>query len=574
MLSELRLKNLAVIEAVTVSLGPGLNAVTGETGAGKSIVVDAILLVMGARAQPDLVRTGTDSAVIEAVFELEPDSPAAAVLEEAGHPAREGVLVIKREISRAGRHRVFVNDSPATVALLERLGETLVELHGQHEHQRLMEASRQLDLLDRYAGTEEARARVGGLVDEWEAARDELRRIRGEAREGQRQEDLLRFQLSEIDAVRLREGEEEELRAERRRLQHAERIAAGLVEVTALLYDDERSAAARLRRAGTLLRELAGYDPELGAPAEALGEAEAYLEEAIGRARAMRDRAPFEPDRLAEIDERLDAITRLKRKYGETAEAVGGYRAQIAATLDRLERHDEVVTDLEGRLARAEEAAGQAALQLADARTTAAGRLERQVQKELRGLGMEHARFRIALRRESAGEGDLAAGPVRWRVGRRGVDQVEMAFSANPGEDLRPLAKVVSGGELSRTMLAVRAVLSAAGEVPTMVFDEVDAGIGGRVAEVVGQKLGQIAGGRQVLCVTHLAPIAVYADHHLRVDKTASRTATRTTVTALDGAARVEELARMLGGERVTEATRRAARELLRAARREGRHEG
>lgn len=574
MLSELRLKNLAVIEAVTVSLGPGLNAVTGETGAGKSIVVDAILLVMGARAQPDLVRTGTDSAVIEAVFELEPDSPAAAVLEEAGHPAPEGVLVIKREISRAGRHRVFVNDSPATVALLERLGETLVELHGQHEHQRLMEASRQLDLLDRYAGTEEARARVGGLVGEWEAARDELRRIRGEAREGQRQEDLLRFQLSEIDAVRLREGEEEELRAERRRLQHAERIAAGLVEVTALLYDDERSAAARLRRAGTLLRELAGYDPELGAPAAALGEAEAYLEEAIGRARAMRDRAPFEPDRLAEIDERLEAITRLKRKYGETAEAVGGYRAQIAATLDRLERHDEVVTDLEGRVARAEEAAGQAALQLADARTTAAGRLERQVQKELRGLGMEHARFRIGLRRESAGEGDLAAGPLRWRVGRRGVDQVEMAFSANPGEDLRSLAKVVSGGELSRTMLAVRAVLSAAGEVPTMVFDEVDAGIGGRVAEVVGQKLGQIAGGRQVLCVTHLAPIAVYADHHLRVEKTASRTATRTTVTALDGAARVEELARMLGGERVTEATRRAARELLRAARREGRHEG
>ena len=574
MLSELRLKNLAVIEAVTVSLGPGLNAVTGETGAGKSIVVDAILLVMGARAQPDLVRTGTDSAVIEAVFELEPDSPAAVVLEEAGHPAPEGVLVIKREISRAGRHRVFVNDSPATVALLERLGETLVELHGQHEHQRLMEASRQLDLLDRYAGTEEARARVGGLVGEWEAARDELLRIRGEAREGQRQEDLLRFQLSEIDAVRLREGEEEELRAERRRLQHAERIAAGLVEVTALLYDDERSAAARLRRAGTLLRELAGYDPELGAPAEALGEAEAYLEEAIGRARAMRDRAPFEPDRLAEIDERLEAITRLKRKYGETAEAVGGYRAQIAATLDRLERHDEVVTDLEGRVARAEEAARQAALQLADARTTAAGRLERQVQKELRGLGMEHARFRIGLRRESAGEGDLAAGPLRWRVGRRGVDQVEMAFSANPGEDLRSLAKVVSGGELSRTMLAVRAVLSAAGEVPTMVFDEVDAGIGGRVAEVVGQKLGQIAGGRQVLCVTHLAPIAVYADHHLRVEKTASRTATRTTVTALDGAARVEELARMLGGERVTEATRRAARELLRAARREGRHEG
>lgn len=574
MLSELRLKNLAVIEAVTVSLGPGLNAVTGETGAGKSIVVDAILLLMGARAQPDLIRSGADSATIEAVFDLEPEGAAAVLLEEAGHTAPDGMLVIKREISRAGRHRVFVNDSPATVALLERLGEALVELHGQHEHQRLMEAGRQLDLLDRYAGTEEARERVAGRVAEWEGARGELRRIAEEAREGKRQEDLLRFQLSEIDAVRLREGDEDELRVERRRLQHAERIAAGLAEVTALLYDDERSAAARLQRAGALLRELAGYDPELGAPAAALGEAEAYLEDAIGRARALRDRAPFDPGRLAEIDERLDAISRLKRKYGETAEAVGVYRAQIAASLDRLERHDEVVAELEGRVARTAEAAGQAALELAESRAAAAGRLERQVQKELRGLGMEQARFRIGLRRDPAADGDLAAGPARWRVGRRGIDHAEMLLSANPGEDPRPLAKVVSGGELSRTMLAIRAVLSVAGEVPTMVFDEVDAGIGGRVAEVVGQKLGQIAAGRQVLCVTHLAPIAVYADHHLRVEKTASRTATRTTVTTLDGAARVEELARMLGGERVTETTRRAAREMLREARREGRREG
>jgi DNA repair protein RecN (Recombination protein N) len=570
MLTELRLRNLAVIEAVTVPLGPGLNAVTGETGAGKSIVVDAILLVMGARAQPDLIRTGAETAVIEAVFELGPDSPALAVLEEAGHPTPEETLVVKREISRTGRHRVFVNDSPATVALLERLGETLVELHGQHEHQRLMEPSRQLDLLDRYAETGGSRGRVAALVGEWEATRSELQRIREEAREGKRQEDLLRFQLSEIDAVRLREGEEDDLRAERRRLQHAERIATGLAEVTGLLYDDERSAAARLRRAGTLLRELAAYDPELGAPAEALGEAEAYLEEAIGRARALRDRAPFDPGRLAEIDDRLDAIVRLKRKYGETAAAVAAFRAEIAATLDRLERHDEVVAELEERVARAAEAAAKAALALGEARAAAASRLERQIQKELRGLGMEQARFRIGLRGEPAAEGELAAGGGRWRVGRRGIDAAEFLLSANPGEEPRPLAKVVSGGELSRTMLAVSTVLSAAGEVPTMVFDEVDAGIGGRVAEVVGQKLAETARGRQVLCVTHLAPIAVYAAHHLRVEKTASRATTRTTVAALDGAARVEELARMLGGERVTEATRRAARELFREARREG----
>jgi DNA repair protein RecN (Recombination protein N) len=570
MLTELRLRNLAVIEEVTVPFGPGLNAVTGETGAGKSIVVDAILLVMGARAQPDLIRSGADSAIIEALFDLPPGHPAAEVLDAAGHAAPDGTLVIKREISRAGRHRVFVNDSPATVALLERLGESLVELHGQHEHQRLMEPARQLDLLDRFADAEAARDRVGALVKEWEAARAELARVRDEAREGARQQDLYRFQLSEIDALALRDGEEDDLRAERRRLQHTERIAAGLTEVTALLYDDAQSAAARLRRAGTLLRELAGYDTELGAPAEALGEAEAYLEDAIGRARALRDRAPFDPGRLNEIDDRLDAIGKLKRKYGDSVEAIAAFRGRLATTLHQIDRHDEVVAELEGRTARAVEAAGEAALALAETRATAARRLERLIQTELRGLGMEHARFRVGLRREAAGEGELAAGTGRWRVGRRGAEAAEFLLSANPGEDPRPLAKVVSGGELSRTMLAVRTVLSASGEVPTMVFDEVDAGIGGRVAEVVGQKLALTARGRQVLCVTHLAPIAVYAEQHLLVEKTAGRGVTRTTVSPLAATARVEELARMLGGERVTDATRRAARELYRTAQREG----
>jgi len=570
MLIELRLRNLAVIEEVTVPFGPGLNAVTGETGAGKSIVVDAILLVMGARAQPDLIRSGADSAVIEALFELPPDHPAAEVLEAAGHSAPDGALVLKREISRAGRHRVFVNDSPATVALLERLGESLVELHGQHEHQRLMEPGRQLDLLDRFADAEETRTRVGAQVREWEAARAELARVRAEAREGARQQDLYRFQLSEIDALALRDGEEDELRAERRRLQHTERIASGLAEVTGLLYDDAQSAAARLHRAGTVLRELAGYDPELGAPAEALGEAEAYLEDVIGRARALRDRAPFDPERLGEIDDRLDAIGKLKRKYGDSVEAIAGFRERIASTLDQIDRHDEVVAELEARAARTGESAGESALALSETRAAAARRLERLIQAELRGLGMEHARFRVGLRREPAGEGELAAGSGRWRVGRRGVDTAEFLFSANPGEDPRPLAKVVSGGELSRTMLAVRTVLSASGDVPTMVFDEVDAGIGGRVAEVVGQKLAQTARGRQVLCVTHLAPIAVYAAQHLRVEKKVGRGTTRTTVAPLAAADRIEELARMLGGERVTDATRRAARELFRSAQREG----
>jgi len=568
MLTELRLRNLAVIEEVTVPFGPGLNVLSGETGAGKSIVIDALLLIIGARAQPDLIRSGAESAVVEALFEPAPGSPVAGILEAAGHALLGGQLVIKREMARSGRHRVFVNDAPATVGLLERLGDALVELHGQHEHQRLMEPARQLLLLDRFAGCEERRDRLAELVGRWDATRHDLASLREEGRERVRQEELYRFQLSEIDAVRPREGEEEELRAEGRRLQHAERIAAGLGEIMALLYEDGQSAAARLRRAAALLRDLSAFDPELAAPAEALREAEAYLEEAVGRTRGRRDRAPFDPGRMEEIDERLDALAKLRRKYGDTVAAMRAYREEIAGVLDRLDRHEELAAALERRLGGLAQDAASEALALSEARAEAAGRLERLIQKELRGLGMEPARFRVAVRHDPAGPEELGCGEAGWRVGPRGADAVEFLLSANPGEELKPLAKVVSGGELSRTMLAIKTILAAADEMPTMVFDEVDAGIGGRVADVVGQKLRRTAGGRQVLCVTHLAPIAAHAEHHLVVEKRIGRGVTRTTVAALDGARRVEELARMLGGERISEATRRHARELLRDGRR------
>ncbi|MBI2524946.1 MAG: DNA repair protein RecN [Candidatus Rokubacteria bacterium] len=570
MLSELRIRNLAVIEDVTVPFGSGFTVLTGETGAGKSIVIDALLLVVGARAQPDLIRTTADAALIEASFELAPDSPVAAILEGAGHGLQDGQLVIKRELARSGRHRVFVNDAPATVGLLERLGEVLVELHGQHEHQRLMEPARQLLLLDRFADCEARRERVEDLAGRWERARRELAKLAQEGREQARQEETDRFQLSEIDAGRPREGEEDELRSERRRLQHGERIAAGLHEVLALLYEDGQSASARLRRAGALLRDLSAFDPELAAPTEALGEAEAYLADAVARARALRDRTDFDPARMEEIDERLDALARLRRKYGETVEAVLAYREEVAGRLQRLARHEDLVAEAEARLQSLGQEAASEALALSGARTEAAARLGRLIQKELRGLGMEHARFAAVVGHEPAQPGELACGAGRWRVDSRGADAVEFLLSANPGEELKPLAKVVSGGELSRTMLAIKTVLAAADRMPTMVFDEVDAGIGGRVADVVGQKLRATASGRQVLCVSHLATIAAHADHHLVVEKRVLRGTTRTTVAAPDAAGRVEELARMLGGERITEATRRHARELVREARRQG----
>ncbi|PYM51146.1 MAG: DNA repair protein RecN [Candidatus Rokuibacteriota bacterium] len=567
MLRELTIRNLAVLEEAKVAFAAGLNVLTGETGAGKSIVIDALLLVRGARVQADLIRTGAETASVEAVFEVPPSGPVAAVLDEAGHAPADGQLVIKRELSRSGRHRVFVNDSAATVGLLERLGDVLVEIHGQHEHQRLMEPARQLDLLDRFADCEEARLRLGERWRQWDTARSDLARIRDEAREGARKEELYRWELSEIDAVQLRDGEEDELRGERRRLQNAERIYAGLQEVMDLLQEDAQAAGARLGRAASLLRDLSRFDPDVGAPIEALEGAQAYVEDAVARARALRDRAVMDPDRLRLVDERLDAISGIKRKYGETAAAVSAYREEIARALDRIERHDAIVEETQAEVARASEAASRQGRELSETRAEAAPRLERLIQRELRTLGMDHARFRVALRREVAGAEDLASGPDGWRLGARGAESAEFLLSANPGEELKPLAKVVSGGELSRTMLAIKTILAASEDVPSMVFDEVDAGIGGRVADAVGHKLRQTAAGRQVLCVTHLAPIAAYAEHHLLVDKRVAKGATKTTVTALDAGGQVEEIARMLGGERITDASRRHARELLKAAR-------
>jgi DNA repair protein RecN (Recombination protein N) len=567
MLRELSIRNLAVVEEAVVPFAPGLNVLTGETGAGKSIVVDALLLITGARAQLDWIRTGADTALVEAVFEIDPAGPVAALLDEAGHHPGDGQLVIKRELARSGRHRAFVNDGAATVGLLERLGELLVELHGQHEHQRLMEPARQLLLLDRFAEALDRRERVGALVRTWEEARAALDRLRSEMREGARQEDLYRFQLAEIDDVRLKDGEEDELRAERSRLQHAERIVAGLQETVGLLYEEPQSATTRLSRAAALLRDLSRYEPDAAASIEAIEGAQAYLEDVVGRARALRDRAVFDPERLEQIDARLDAIVKLKRKYGDSVAAILAHRQDVATALDRITRHDAIAEQMERTVAEAAAAAGAEAAALSQARTRGAERLERLIQKEIRGLGMEHGRFRVALRREPAAGGELAAGPDGWRVGPRGAESAELLLSANPGEDLRPLAKVVSGGELSRVMLAAKTVLAAADDVPVLVFDEVDAGIGGRVADVVGQKLAASAAGRQVLCVTHLAPIAAYAGQHLLVEKRVARGATRTSVTLLPAAARVDELARMLGGERVTEASRRHARELLRDAR-------
>ena len=555
MLRELRLRNFAVVESASVGFAPGLNVLTGETGAGKSILVDAIVLVRGARAQADVIRADAETATIEAVFALDGAGGARTVLEEAGlAPDDNGEIVVRRELARSGRHRAFVNDSAVTVGLLERLGDVLVEVHGQHEHQRLLEPANQLDLLDRFAGTEEACAGVGALHAKHRAARDEAERTRGVARDRAQREDLLRFQVSELDAARLRIGEEEELRAELRRVQHAERFTSGLTEAAALLADAPQSAAERLVRAARILQDLGRLDPDLDGPREPIEAARIQVDEALAAIRRLRDGIVAEPGRLDAIHERLDALTRLERKYGDGEEAMLRFRDEAARELERLERHEEVMAEQERLLGQLEAELTAAATALSARRRAAATRLAGQVEKALRGLGMERAVFEVGL--EAAPE----AGP-------RGADRVELRLSTNPGEEVKALARVASGGELSRTMLALKSVLARADRVPTLVFDEIDAGIGGRVASVVAQTLAGAAEGRQVLCVTHLAPIAARAGLHLRVSKSVRGGRTRMAVTELGGDDRVEEVARMLGGPATTAAAREHARDLLEARR-------
>jgi DNA repair protein RecN (Recombination protein N) len=553
MLRELRVRDLAVIENVAVPFQAGLNVLTGETGAGKSILIDAVLLLRGARAQADVIRSEAESALVEGVFAVDPGSAAAEVLNHSGLSTENQEIVVRRELTRAGRHRAFVNDSPVTVALLERLGDHLVEVHGQHEHQRLSEPARQLEILDRFAGAEGVGSRVATLYAKHRAACDELEHVRAAERDRAQREDLLRFQVSELEAARLRPGEEAELRAERRRLQYAERLLAGLGEAEAQLDDERDSALSRIGRAARILRDLGRLDASFAAPAEPLDAAAVLLDEALRALRTLRHEAAAEPGRLEEVEERLEVIARLRRKYGESEDTMLAFQKAAAVELERLARHEEIVAEgerLQGQLQAELEATAN---ELAERRAAAARRLQARVEREIRALGIERGLFRIALEPLGA-------------VSPRGSDRAEFRLSANPGEEPRALARVASGGELSRTMLALLAVLAAADEVPTVIFDEVDAGIGGQTAGVVGDRLATVAEQRQVLCVTHLAQIAARAGHHLRVAKIVHGGRARATIEPLAARERVSELARMLGGE--TKAALSHARELLAEVRR------
>ena len=539
MLRLLRIRNLAVIEAVEVEFEPGFNVLTGETGAGKSIVVEAVGLLLGARASADLVRTGESQATIEALFQDDRDG---------------SEIVIRREVSSSGRSRSFVNGDLATATVLRDLSQRLVEIHGQHEHQTLLDPQSHLPLLDGYAELGSAAERVAVSWRSLRQVRDELERSRMDGREKTARLELIAFQLSEIEKVRPVSGEDEELAATKNVLANAERVHRLCEESYAALYDSDDAVLAGLSGVWKRVGELAALDAQFSGYIEAREGIKSQLEDLADFLRKYADGIDASPARLQQVEDRLASLDRLKRKYGPTLDEVIEKGRSLTRERDLLTQTAESVEGLESALAQARARYHKDAKELSIARRRAAGPFSNELERLLGELAMAQARFEVRFNAEPLPE-------EFWT--ERGIDQAEFFLSANPGEDVRPLARIVSGGELSRVMLALKTMSVDEAEHKTMVFDEVDAGIGGRVADVVGGRLGALGDRFQVLCITHLPQIAARASTHFRIDKAVRRDRTVTTVQRLDGEGRIEEIGRMIGGASVTESVRTSARELL-----------
>jgi DNA repair protein RecN (Recombination protein N) len=574
MLHELNIENYAVVEKLRVRFHGGLNLLTGETGSGKSILVDALGLLLGARAAGDVIRPNSGRARVSGVFEVEETPFLRSLLEASNLEIEQHELIIERELLDNGKSRAYVNGRVVTLSLLRDLAPELADIHGQHEQQSLFSVRTQLEMLDAFGGTAGPAAQVEELYRKWRECERRISELRGDEQERQRLLDLYRFQCQEIEQAQLVPGEEERLAQDRRALGNLERVMQTGTQAYDQLYDDSSSVSAQLVSARRALEDLAQYDAKFGPLAEGLESARASVEDAAFEIRTYLDRLEADPERLNEIESRLALIEKLKRKYGRTVDEVIEYGGQAAQRLEELESSDATLAKVEREQ---EQLAGQfveLAQVLSDERRKAAADLEKQVEKELESLAMERARFRVAFE-------PVDPGPAGWSA--HGIDRIVFMVSANPGQPPRPLAQVASGGELSRITLALKASLVPAGEPKggakrpkspraprTLVFDEIDAGVGGRVAEAIGRRLKTLAAGHQVLCVTHLSQIAGFADAHYFVDKTERNGLTFATIAELSDEERVQELARMLSGEHVTGAALEHARQLLQSTRRPG----
>jgi DNA repair protein RecN (Recombination protein N) len=555
MLSLIRIRNYAVVDEVELEFDQGMSVMTGETGAGKSILVDALGLALGDRADASAVRQGTDRAEISVLFDCDGDHPATAWLREQGLD-QDDCCLIRRLISAEGRSRAFVNSHPVTLQDLRTLGDFLVNIHGQHAHQSLRSSSAQREILDFHGNHTALAESVAEKFAAWQTLERELERRKRGGEDREAQLELLRFQVQELERLGLADGELAELESERNRLANADRLAGGLNTALSRIYEAEGGSAYELTAgAGRELQELAELDPALKTTAAMLAEAEIQLREAAADLARYRDRLEFDPQRLEWLETRLATIADLARKHKVEGSALAGLQDQLEARIEELDTGAESLELLSERAERASRDYLEVAEQLSRARAEAGATLAEQVSAQLRQLGLPHGRFRVAL-----------SPKPRERADAHGLDRIELQVTLNPGQDFGPISKVASGGELSRVSLALEVIAAGASSVPTLVFDEVDSGIGGGVAEIVGRRLREIATNRQVLCVTHLAQVASQGQHHFRVSKLTDGEHSRTNVRALSADERIEELSRMLGGVEITDTTRAHAQEMIQRA--------
>jgi DNA repair protein RecN (Recombination protein N) len=557
MLAELRIVNFALIEQLSLQFQSGFTVLTGETGAGKSLLIDAIALLVGGRASTDQIRSGEDEAQIEAAFHLPATHPLIQRLRLQDIIGQnESELILRRVLSRSGRHRVYVNGSLCPLRVLEELGGTLVDIHGQHEQQSLLSTAKQLDALDAFGRLYELRRRYEQAYQGWKELCMQLEGLKGEVVDRATREDILRFQAQEIEQAGLLPDEEERLRGERQRLVHAHRLRELAHGAHVELQGDEQAVLTRLGRIGRALVELGKTDPTMDDCERVARESTIQLKDLAGQLRDYAQQLEADPDRQAVVEDRLDLIQRLKKKYGGSVEAVLEMGRRVQEELQLLDTREERIAELATRLDGEARLLRTLAQQLSKKRTDAAKRMTSLVEAELAALKMEQAIFQITVSSDESAE----------EPGPAGHDRVEFNLSSNQGEPPRPLGRVASGGELSRIMLALKTVLAGMDQVPVLVFDEIDSGVGGAVAAAMGTRLRKLGAFHQVFCITHLPQVASQAEHHLLVEKGLESQRTSTSVRALNGMGREEEIARMLGGLTITKKVRETAAELIAGA--------
>jgi DNA repair protein RecN (Recombination protein N) len=565
MLKTLYVKNFALIDEVQLDLAAGLNILTGETGAGKSILLGALGLILGDRASTELVRNGAERAVVEGIFDVRDNAYVRSALDRAEYEC-DGELIIRREVTARGTSRAFVNDSPAPLTLLKDLGDHLVDLHGQHEHQMLLRAETHVAFLDAAAGLDEQARAYAHEFAALGATFEALRELRAREAQLRERQEFYRFQLGEIDAVGPRQGEDIEIQQELKILENAERIAGLIAELSSILADGENNVYDRLNEAQGCLEQLGGFDATFEEYREECASALVSISEIAKHVGHYADRVEYSPARVEEMRTRLYALSGLRKKFGGTLDAVVEYRQRIAEELELAGNFDERIAQLEAELLARRTTAGALADELSRRRATAAKSIEKSIEQMLRTLGIDNARFVVGMRRRPADVSSPGAVLVSGKpVGgtSAGIDIVEFLISTNAGEEPKPLAKVASGGEVSRVMLALKSVLAQGSRLPMLVFDEIDTGISGRIASKVGAAMQRLGERHQIVAITHLPQIAATSHQHFVVEKHESNGRTATSVRPLDAEEHTREVAKLMSGEKITESSLRMARELI-----------